>query len=680
VRGAMLDRSGRPTADRDFLVSPLLSFSTFLRSKLAARSHLALASDGDAYLAAHSQYVSWGRSRTHFTRITATGEVEPGIGSIDGTVRAMVFAGGYYFVATVPSEPQWRATLAVVDGHGRVLREHLTPVHPTDDEALDLALLATSDGKLLIAWEPWRQDVVGLALVSPADVLQSGFGGARRTAQVDGARLSPFAFAEGRDGFLLASINRSTDRAVLILALLGHDGALRQREDVRNAAEHSGIRQLAMMQTGPGFGILADAVPLTGYSDTAMLRVTASGERAGGFRLFDYAVPTSMAVVTGPDGTAFWGRIAFDRAEVVPVAPPTYSAPVYGGDHALLSRSHPAQDASAAARCGDTSIVAWRDRWTGQAVARLRRFAANGQPLDPPNRTLGRFPTINDWKPELTIVCGKTTAILAWREPWDERFTNDANVRGALLRANGSLVDLGVMTRSKLFRITFDGSSYVLLSNGDRSSWQRWTEQGVRASVALMPELDHKSITDLELAWNGSGLMAVWLEDVFRERGRLTHVRAREFRPNFQPNGPELSIAPEGEFDLPQFLALGSRPGQWLASWLELRDGPDWRVHSSPVYGPSVASFDSVTPLQLSWNGSAWELLDRYGVGLLDQNGRALGYHRLRDRGEVEAMTTSGGQRLYTFVHADPGEPSLVFAEWVAEEELRTSHRRRTMR
>ena len=185
--------------------------------------------------------------------------------------------------------------------------------------------------------------------------------------------------------------------------------------------------------------------------------------------------------------------------------------------------------------------------------------------------------------------------------------TTSANVRGVLLRADGSLLDLGVVTRAKHFRVTFDGSSYVLLAHGDRSSWQRWTEQGTRATVALVPELDDKTITDLQLASNGSELMAVWLEDEIVDLKFVSRVRAREFRRNFQPSGPELTIVAEGApLDVTEHLALGSRPGQWLALWREYRGGPDWRVQGSPIYGPAITSFNGVTPLQLSWNGTAW--------------------------------------------------------------------------
>ena len=43
-------------------------------------------------------------------------------------------------------------------------------------------------------------------------------------------------------------------------------------------------------------------------------------------------------------------------------------------------------------------------------------------------------------------------------------------------------------------------------------------------------------------------------------------------------------------------------------------------------------------------------------------------------------MTTSGEQRLYTFVQRDPGEPSRVFAGFVDEEQLTTTQRRRAAR
>ena len=681
VRGSILDRTGQPVADRDFLISTRISYSDTLRPQRADRPHLAVASDGDGYLVAHAAAHAANASRTYFTRVMADGEVEASPDFVDGTVRSMVYAGGYYVVATIPNEPAWRATLAVIDCTGRVVREKLPSVHADDDRALDATLLATRKGELLIVWETWNRGGLGIAFANPADLLDPAYAGARRTTHLDEMSVDRIAIVEGDDGFLFASINPAIGSHRLMLAILGPDGAVRKREVVLDGNQ-SYIQKLTAVRERDGYVLFADVLlgQGQGHIVAGTMRITAAGERPfGGFRGFGDRMPHSMAVLYGP-GRLLWADIIDQRARVTSLAF-VYDGSLVTENDVLLSRSHPAQDSSAVARCGDTNIVVWRDQWNGKAVARLRRFSSSGQPLDPPNQDLGRFPLINDWQPGLTIVCGKTTALIAWREAWPPQYANDAKVHGLLIRAGGTLLDLGVLTRAKLFRVTFDGSSYVVLANGRSSSWQRWTEAGIRGPVVPMPELDGKTITDLELASNGSELMAVWLEDELVDKNLLTRVRAREFRRNFQPNGPELAIAPEvTPLDIPEHLALGSRPGQWLALWREYRGWPDWRVHGSPIYGPAIESFDGVTPLQLTWNGTAWELLDRYGLGLLDENGRAIGYHRLLDQAEVEAMTTSGEQRLYTFVQRDPGEPSRVFAGFVDEEQLATSRRRRAKR
>jgi hypothetical protein len=675
VRGSFLDRSGRPVADRDFLISTHITSSDTVRPQRADRPHLAVASDGDGYLVAHAGVQGGNQSRTYFTRVTAAGAVEAGPDFVDGTVRSMVYAGGHYIVATIPNEPAWRPRLAVVDRTGHVVRENLHALSAAEEYAFDATLLATRRGELLIAWEPWTRSFLGITLMNPADLLDPAYDGARGTTRLDTMGFDPITMAEGDDGFLIASMNPVCWYQGLSLVILGPDGAVRKREDLGDQV-HSFVGKLTAVRERDGYILFADV--LLGYGEpvtAGTMRITASGERPfGGFRRFGGAVPESMAALSGP-GRLLWASIAGNRAQVAGLAFVNNGSLVTEND-ALLSRSHPAQDSSATARCGDTNVVAWRDRWTGSAVARLRRFSSSGQPLDPPNRALGRLPMINDGQPGLTIACGKTTALIAWREASFQQ--NEAKVHGVLLHADGSLLDLGVMPNAKLFRVTFDGSSYVIVSNGYRSWWQRWTEQGTRITQVQMPELDGKRITELELASNGSGLMAVWLEDELVDKNLLTRVRAREFRPNFQPNGPELTMAPEvTALDVTEHLALGSRPGQWLALWREYRGVPDWRVQGSPIYGPAITAFNGVTPLQLSWNGTAWELLDRYGVGLLDQNGRALAYHRLLDRAEIEAMTTSGGQRLYTFVQRDPGEPSRVFAGFVDEEQFPTTQRRR---
>lgn len=678
VRGSMLDRSGFPIADRDFLISTRISSNDTVRGQRADRPHLAVASDGDGYLVAHAADQGGNASRTYFTRVSASGRVEAGPGSVEGTVRSMVYAGGYYIVATIPNEPRWHPRLAVVDRAGRVVRENLYSV---EDPALDATLLATRRGELLIATEPAIRSGIAIVLVDPADLLDPAYAGARRTAHIDRMGFDPMAIAEGDDGFLVASMNPAVSYGIL-LAILGPDGTVRKREEVRGAGESSYLRQLAAVREGDGYVLFADLISRQGQSVTAgTMRITAAGERPfGGFQRFGEAVPGSMAVLYGP-GRLLWASIVRNRAQVAGLAFVSGGSLVTDED-VLLSLSFPAQDSSAAARCGDTNVVAWRDLWTGSAAVRLRRFSSSGQPLDPPDRVIGRFPTLADWPADVTIACGKTTALIAWREPWDERYSRSvARVRGVLLRADGSLLDLGDVTFAEHFRVTFDGSAYVLLANAYSSSWHRWTEQGTRTTVARAPELDGKEITDLALASNGSELMAVWIEDEIVDRNFLARVRARELRRNFQPNGPELTIVPEtASEDVTEHLVLGSRPGQWLALWRESRGSPDWRVQASPIYGPAVASFHGVTPLQVSWNGTVWELLDRYGVGLLDQNGRAIGYHRLLDRAEVETLTTSGGQRLYTFVQRDPGEPSRVFAGLVPEEQLTTTQRRRAAR
>ena len=681
VRGALLDRDGLSIADRDFLVSPLIAYSTFVVRKLAERPHLALASDGSDYLAAHSQYVRWGKTRTHFTRITGVGAVEAGRDAIDGTVRSMVFAGGYYFVATVPNEPAWRATLAIVDGQGRVLRENLPMVHAGDDTARDATLLGTEDGELLIAWEPWHQNAIGVARVKPDDVLHASYAGARRSARLEGMRLSPAAITEGPDGFLVASIDRDVDREVLMLALLEPDGALRRRENVRNAAEHTTIRKLAAGRERDGYVIFAASVKIDGLFWVSSLRVTAEGDRPlGGFRPFDAYYPDSMAVLR-KGGALFWARIASDRAVLTRTAI-LYDGSLIAEGGVLLSRSVPTQSSSTATQCGGTNIVAWRDQWNGFSIMRLRRFSATGQPLDPPNRNLGELTFSGWWDAGVSIVCGRTNALITWKEP----FSNfvPAELHGALLRSDGTLLDLGVVASGEGVRASYDGSTFVLLAYGDRSIWQRWTEQGLRIDTAMVPELDGKTLNDVELAWDGTRLMVAWIEREYDASLRRldVHVRARAFRRNFLVDGPELEIAPEDPPVWPEHLALGARPGQWLASWLEFRGWSDHRVHSSALNGtPSIASLDHVAPLQLSWNGEVWELLDRYGVALLDEHGGAVGYHRLLDKGDVQAMTSSGGQRLFTFIRNDPvSGTSQVFAGLIDEQQLGTTRRRRAMR
>ena len=70
-----------------------------------------------------------------------------------------------------------------------------------------------------------------------------------------------------------------------------------------------------------------------------------------------------MAVLYGPE-RLLWASIVAQRAEIARLAF-LYDGSLLTESEALLSRSHPAQDSSAAARCGDTNVVAWRDLWTG---------------------------------------------------------------------------------------------------------------------------------------------------------------------------------------------------------------------------------------------------------------------------------------------------------------------------
>lgn len=675
VHGLFIDFDGRPHSNRDFFVSNQISYLADADYDLAELPHHAIASDGSDFLVAHSQSDQRG-SWTSFTRVTGAGEVVPVENTIDGIVRSMVFAGGHYYLALVPDQSTraWRATIAVVDTRGRVVRKGINPVHGDDDVARDLVLSAASTGEVLLAWQPWNQESVGVGVAKPGELLDPAFAGVRKAASFERMRLDRITLADGSAGFQLAGL-ASADQRLVVLAFLGRDGAVHHRAEVRNNAA---ITKLAAARYGDDVLVIANSVAFDDHLMAGSLRVGADGTpRDAAFERFDYLRPDSMAIVRGPASFLHWASIAFD---IVYVAPVTGRVAGIGYSSA---RSYPQQDSSAVERCGDTNIVAWRDTWTYDSILRVRRFSADGVPLDPPNRALSGSTFASYRGAGLSIVCGRTNALLTWREQINPGRPGETQ-HGAILRADGKLLPLGELGAGEYSAAAWDGSSFVVLTarQHDSAKWLRWSEQGALLDAKEMSELAGRFVTDLELAWNGSSLMVAWTEDAFESAShRLdTRLRAREFSRRLQPNAPEMHIAPDLPIDWPQSLVLGARPGQWLAAWFEYRNTPDTRLRVSQLNGtPHLVAMDHVVPLRLSWNGSAWELLTEHGVATLDANGSFVAYRRLPIGEKVDAMATSGERRMYTFPRDFAGEPSRIYADFIGDDQL-GPQRRRTAR
>ena len=680
VRGAMLDRNHQLASDRDFLISPLVSsdyaFSDELEPVIFGRGPLAVASDGKDYLAAHT--MSEGteqRWQTRFTRVTAEGKVETAVDALDGVILSMASVGGFYFAAIREQKRAWAETkVAIVDPHGRVVRAKVPLVDRNADLTRDAMLLATEDGKLLLAWESRRYYGAGVALVNPADLFDSAYIGAQPAARIDGMQLSLSGLAEGNDGFLIAGIDRDRDEELLMLAVLDRDGALRKREDVRSRPQHAYIQQLFVTRAGNGYSVVAGSVFLGAPwgAAEASLYVTEDGDRPlGDFKFFGWHEVGSSVVLRKRDASLFWVYITWEdnRVEIAPVSV-TGNDSMTAGDGLLLSRTHPAQGRSAVAQCNGTTIVAWRDQWNGPGIVRIRRFSPTGQALDPPNRRLGASIATAD-QFDVAITCGRTNALLTWRESSDQQRT-PSFVRGAILRQDGTLFDLGQMGRADRVLTLHDGRSFLMLtySYDGPDFWQSWSEQGSRLAIAAMPELDQKNVWELALAWNGSYLMAVWLH----RTAKGMELRAREFTPAFIATGPELELEPQSS------LLLAGRPGGWLLTWRRCIGWPYvCHTYTSGLNGgDAVASMESSVPLRLSWNGVAWELLGEKGVTLLDESGRKSSFrHLTRDDEKVEAMTKSGKLRLFTFLRTDPETGvSQLYADVIHESLLETNRRR----
>ena len=670
VRGAMLDRDGIPTADRDFLISSFVSEEVTFKGP-----SVTVASDGNDYLVAHTRNEAMAPHwKTRFTRVTAAGDVEAGPDALDGAVRSMAYAGGYYFLVMLPDAQGWaQVELAVVDRWGRVVRSNVPLVHPDDDRARDAKIVATSDGQLLLVWESVRESGLGTALVDPDDLLVASYAGARRKARIERMRLSLAGVAAGNDGFLIACIDRGGDKE-LMLALLGRDGALRLRKDIRNDPEHKSIKRLLVTSHGGGYAILAYGIHSGDHYWVGALPLTGEGESPWDhFVDFNYEHVGSMAVSRKSDGSLLWARITSDRAEIAPLLVTRWGW-LRAGPEVLLSRSHPSQEYSAVAQCNGTNIVVWQDTWDQSAVARLRRFSASGVPLDPPNRSIAAvaFPTW--WELDLAISCGRTNVLVTWREPLGPRVNLVVGfVRGAILRPDGTLFDLGVMAVAERVRVVHDGSTFVLLTQDHNrfDEWQRWSEQGSRLDIAVAPALERRYLQELELAWNGSTLMVAWRGRIATYRDTEIEVRAHEFQRNFIPIGSDI-IVPPANARAPWNVVLGGRPGGWLASWYDSS-----AAHSSTLNGDAVVSRNNFMPRQLSWNGSEWELLGDRGVALLDETGRMTSFRHLTRDEKVQAMTTSGEHRLFTFLRTDP-ETGLnqLYADVIHESQLETNRGR----
>lgn len=601
VRGALLDREGRPTADHDFGIA-------------TGSGVLDVASNGDGYVVAHS------RSGTRFLHVSVQGEVrEKDSPPLPGWIESLTAVRGNYYALIFDGEA---VSLAILDGAGKVLRSGI----PVDGGGYNSAkLFGTSDGRLLMVWSPSGSDGVRAAFLS-TEALRDGRIEPVAPPVVLHESRGPAAVFEVPDGYLL-----TWPYDALKTAALDRNGAIRY-----NVTEAYFLRELLYVRS-------AVVVPVTGgvvavdsraeiregsypyHHDTygvGLIALDGEGRSTGTFSIFDWE-SGSLAAVPRPGGG---GVIAYIPDDTRQLAIRNISPSGAIGDAVTVSRSLPAQDQGTVARCGDTYFVAWAESSETGTRVRYRRFDLAGQPIDPPN--LG-FADQQGYAGAPTFVCGATSAMLFW------------DLGAAMFRGGREAAPpVRIAPVSSPFSAVFDGTDYVIVSGGTKLI--RRNERG-----DLVNEL--RSDVDVQaLGYNGRELLLAG-------RDRQNQFVARRLDAAFRQVGPDVVLVDGQES---WGLAVAASQRMWMLAWVGPGAFPrTMRLDSGgqpldPAGG--VVTGPRANWVKLSWSGEAFEMLTRDALVTRSPAGATRTHRFLGPDVQLTAIEPAGNRRLLLYTVNDP--------------------------
>lgn len=604
VRGALLDREGRPTADHDLGIA-------------AGSGSLDVASNGDGYLVAHSRWTTL--AVTRFLHVSVQGVVrESDSPPLPGWIESLTAVRGNYYALIVDGEAH---SLAILDGAGKVLRGAIPVEAARSNRA---KLFGTSDGRLLMVWSPAGSGV-SAAFLSPEALRDGRIEPVAPPVVLHGSR-GPAAVFEVPDGYLLTWPDDA-----LKTAALDRTGAIRY-----DVTEAYFLRDLLYLRS-------AVVVPVTGgvvavdsraeiregsypdHHDTygvGVIALDGEGRSTGTFSIFDWE-SGYLAAAPRPGGG---GVIAYIPDDTRQLTVRNISPSGAIGDAASVSRSLPGQDHGTVARCGDTYFVVWTELSEMSGRVRYRRFDLAGQPNDPPN--LG-FADQQSPAGAPTLVCGATSAMLLW------------NFGAAIFRDGRELAPpVQIAPVTPPFSAVFDGTGYVIVNGGTKL--ERRNERG-----DLVNEL--RSDVDVQaLGFNGRELLLAG-------RDRQNQFVARRLDATFLQVGPDVFLVDGQEA---WSLAVAASERMWMLAWVGPGAFPrTMRLDSGgqpldPAGG--VVTGPRASWLKLSWSGETFEMLTRDALVTRSPAGATRTHRFLGPDAQLTAIEPIGDRRLLLYTLNDP--------------------------
>jgi hypothetical protein len=664
ARAMLLDPQGRPRIARDFeLVSPP-------RLGIPAGwgpAQPALASNGRDYLFAYSPYLDG--SFTNFVRVTDEGAIELMPHAVEGTLEAMVAWGSYYAVIVKDGHGKH---LLLIDDRGEVVRR-LGPTVLTSQDSVQLQ--ATSDGRLLLLMHPWEGEDASVAFLTLEEFFDPAFQllNVRSTFHSERRKIS---IAESNGRFLIVSPTFGR----LSLVLLDRKGDVMLSE-TRPAPELQYSSTLVARRIGSGFVVIASSALVgvaNGAESVAALRLSADLVPAtADFEHLSFESRQDVADAVVADGgvtVAYVNRNGtgtdFQAVRVQHLS--VSGKKTFGLDGAVASMNLPSQEQAVVAQCGTVHAAAWLDSWADRTQVHLRRFLADGTPLDPANRRVdsSERAVLSD----VTVTCGRSSMLVSW---WDH--SADNRQLAFIPIVGNDAVRLATLT-GKDGASVFDGEHFVVFGGGiDGKLLTRWTEDGERIEER---ELSSDGFSDnAALSWSGDHFYAAWEE----RQGSRRRLVARRLDLDFNAAGPnlELALSNGNSITFETLRVASDSAGGALVAWglcssVEcnaftsridedgvLVDAPGGQRRGRLIPRPIASSFH--LPFDLHFNGSAFELLTEEGLRTIAPEGRSVMRRFALGAQEFPAALTATGDRrlLISWQRDAVSGMKRLFGAWV---------------
>lgn len=612
LRGMLLDAEGRPRTPHDFPIAP---------TEFGMAS---VASNGTGYLVAATEAVSFGVSRTRLVAVTADGRIRSG-SVVPDRLMSLTGVGCCYYAVMKSGTNAFGYSVAVFSADGRMLQDNV-PI--ANAGVIGAVLYGTFDGRLLASWRTAGQPTRA-AFVSAEDLLERHFI-AVTAPQLLSRDEAPQSIVETPHGFVLMWWN-----AGLATATLDTNGAL--LTDVTAAyttTSTSLARNAVVLSAGEGLvAVEGRAVRVANGQRTSgvgAMRLDAAGRPLGGFEFLDREA-SRVAAAPDRDGG---GVVAYlpDYPEQVHVRRVLRSGEI--GADTIVSQSLPTQESAVIKRCGRVSFVAWAER-TGVSTRILyRRFDAELRPLDPPNTVVA---TTQALLAEPGIACGSTTALLLWQD--------GPIMRGLLFddpRGTPRVLELGPRQGGWNDEVLFDGTGYVFVTG---EAIERWSESG---QLLLSSPHAAGGITTPILGWNGQ-------EFLLAGGGTLNTVVARRLDFNFSPIGRDTTLIGD---DFLASVQVAASDEMWMFAWKRNSEGvrslrmTAQGVLLDPIDGIPTAPADHL--VQVSWNGSAFEIFTERTVITRTPSGDVATYSIFPGAGELLGIEPAGALPLMLYWRNDP--------------------------